>query len=432
MTPLNRPILLGPGTARPAIAGRPIVAGLRVMAAVPVVSSLAWLASACGGERAVAVVSRDSAGVTIVETILTDDDGLPRWTFSRPLVVVGGVEDEPGHQLREVIGAARLSDGSLLIGDGGSRELRVFDARGRHLRTFAGQGQGPGELPWLRALRLLRGDSVVVSAWPFGLLAWFDASGEYLRSGRIGPFRPGEIGLILADGSLLIDHYELGHGNNVEAWAAQGTEPTFRAEGWLVRVHADGSQDSIRPVRGVEWFKRGKWRQDLWLAPRPFAPKMAAVVAGPRVFVGDAGSGEIEVRSLDGALERLIRWSAAPVPVTAHDRAAVEEDALATLRQAARRDDLRRWLGEVPFPDSKPGFTALATDAAERLWVQLPTRAGEALDRWVVFTAGGEPVAEASPPAGSRLLEIGDDYAIALWRDALDVEHVRLHGLEKG
>jgi hypothetical protein len=34
-------------------------------------------------------------------------------------------------------------------------------------------------------------------------------------------------------------------------------------------------------------------------------------------------------------------------------------------------------------------------------------------------------------PAGLRVLEIGGDYVLGVWNDELDVQHVRLHRLDR-
>jgi hypothetical protein len=374
----------------------------------------------------------DSAGITIAASPADVLSDLPSWRLAEPpQVEIGVVEDDRGHQLSEVAGAALLPDGTILVGDGGSRELRLFAASGRTLRVFGGEGEGPGELPFLRAIAVLPGDTVVASAWPFGLLSRFALDGTFLGSVRLGPFWPGVVAEILRDGSLLFDLYDRGYGNDIETWAASGTEPLFRPRGWLVRVFPDGRQYTLREIGGQQWFKTGEPRQDLWLAPRPFGPTSSVAVAGSRIYIGNTERAEIEVLSLGGELRGLIRWEEEAVPVTDADRDRVRETALASLRQPARRSHLEGWLEEVPYPEYKPAFSALFADRAGRLWIQAPTPAGALNDRWIVFDVDGHSLASLGSPAGARLLDAGDDSALLVWKNSLDQEFVRLYRIEK-
>ena len=48
-----------------------------------------------------------------------------------------------------------------------------------------------------------------------------------------------------------------------------------------------------------------------------------------------------------------------------------------------------------------------------------------------VFDAGGVLLGTLTAPDGLDILDVGDDYALGLWRDDLAVEYVRLYGLVK-
>jgi hypothetical protein len=350
-----------------------------------------------------------------------------------------------------IAATALLPDGTILIGDAGSRQLRLFDSSGRSVRTFGGQGGGPGrgegedpgeglgegpegspgELPFLRSIAILPGDTIVASAWPFGLLSRFALDGTFLGSTRLGPFWPGVVAEILSDGSLLLDLYDRGYADDIETWAASGTQPLFRPRGWLVRVFPDGRRHTLREMRGEQWFKRGEARHDPWVAPRPFGPTSSVAVTGSRLYVGDTERAEIEVLSLGGALQGLVRWEEEPVPVTRADRDQVREAALGSLREPARRNAVERWLDEAPYPAYKPAFSALFADRTGRLWIQVPVMADSPSDRWIVFDVDGRSLARLESPAGSRVLDAGEDWAILVWKNEVEQELVRLYRVEK-
>ena len=57
--------------------------------------------------------------------------------------------------------------------------------------------------------------------------------------------------------------------------------------------------------------------------------------------------------------------------------------------------------------------------------------AGAATDRWLIFDTDGQLEATLDAPVGHTMLEIGEDYVLAVWKDELDVEYVRMFGLER-
>jgi hypothetical protein len=117
--------------------------------------------AACGdappATTAAEPVVRDSAGITIVE------NHAPRWRDGEgwrispaPVLEIGMIDGPAAYQLDGVRNAARLPDGSIAVADGGSRQIRIYDAEGRHFRSFGGQGGGPGEFETLAGAALPR------------------------------------------------------------------------------------------------------------------------------------------------------------------------------------------------------------------------------------------------------------------------------------
>ncbi|MEX1182050.1 MAG: hypothetical protein WEF86_02365 [Gemmatimonadota bacterium] len=49
-----------------------------------------------------------------------------------------------------------------------------------------------------------------------------------------------------------------------------------------------------------------------------------------------------------------------------------------------------------------------------------------------VFSPAGELVGRVALPRYAPVLDIGSDYVLFMERDTLDVEHLRLHTLERG
>jgi hypothetical protein len=338
---------------------------------------LVAVAAACAGDAPhdrPATVVHDSAGITIVENPDVSTANLPTWRLGdRPTVEIGKRE-----------------------------------------------GGGPAE----------QLSGVVGGSWPVGMSAWFDAEGTFLWDTRIGLYGPGLAGHFLPDGSLLADTYEgRSYGNRIEWWAAYGTEAFFRPEGWLVRVSRDGEVvDTLRRLRGEEYFKTGRQRQGRWLRPLPYAHHTHVTWNDKRIFVGETERSEITVLRYDGTVERSIRWVDERPLVSSGDRSAFADSVMERVRPN-RRADLARRLTAVSYPDTKPWFRDLQSDRAGRVWVRSWIRSARADDRWLVFDTTGQIVAIAMIPSDLTVLEIGGDYLLSVWKDELDVEFVRRYRL---
>src|SRR5690606_5816123 len=93
-------------------------------------------------------IVRDSAGVRVVRNLAPAWSGSAEdaWSLSlEPILEIGVLEGDPAYMFSQMRGPRRLSDGSIVVLDGATSEVRIFDAEGRHLRTFGRKGQGPGE-----------------------------------------------------------------------------------------------------------------------------------------------------------------------------------------------------------------------------------------------------------------------------------------------
>jgi hypothetical protein len=375
---------------------------------------------------------RDSAGIRIVEH--GSDPRLPTWTLhDPPETVIGRESSEAAHQLTQVVGAVRLSDGRIVVGDRGSREARYFDVRGQHLRTVGGAGQGPGEMRFLYAVDLMGGDTLVLGAWPIGSRYWFDPQGEFIRSEVLGPWFPGLLGRTLPDGSLLLDTYEQGsHGNTIEFWAARGEEAFLRPTGVMELVSRDGSEvDTVGLMYGERWMKIGQPPMSFALHALPFEWRSQVAWSRDRLFVGETSNPEVRSYARDGTLLRILRWAPRVAPVTSADRRTFREEVISGLRRPTQAPVYERWLSEATYPESKPAFAQILADAEGTLWVQDSRRSGAASESWTVFGPDGGAVASLEVPSGLRVIHVSRSHVLAIWTDEMDVEYLRSYRIER-
>ena len=86
---------------------------------------------------------------------------------------------------------------------------------------------------------------------------------------------------------------------------------------------------------------------------------------------------------------------------------------------------------EVPWPSTFPAFRDIRVDRIGNLWVRTYAPPQDSTTTFHVFGADGLFSATVMLPPRVDLLEAGDDYVLARWRDDLDVEYVRLYRLTK-
>lgn len=70
---------------------------------------------------------------------------------ANPVLEIGG-EGDPAREFVAIGGVGPMSDGRVVVGDAGARQIRVFAPDGVHLLTLGGSGEDPGEFGSLDAL----------------------------------------------------------------------------------------------------------------------------------------------------------------------------------------------------------------------------------------------------------------------------------------
>ena len=125
---------------------------------------------------------RDSAGVRILENqdpVWLQGEG---WEVDlRPSVTIGMGDGDRNDLPNDVCGVTRLSDGRILVVNGGTSELRFYSSDGRFVAVAGGRGGGPGEFSGL-AMQLLSGaaDTLILLDMPSWNVVRFDGEGTFI------------------------------------------------------------------------------------------------------------------------------------------------------------------------------------------------------------------------------------------------------------
>ena len=348
-----------------------------------------------------------------------------RWQVDSPLVHIGVVEGDPLYQLHRVIGAVRLTDGRIVVANGGTNELRFYDHMGRYLSTAGRTGEGPGEFRQLARLDAMRGDTLVVFDGALRRISLFDAAGTFVRTFGLPAIDertyPRPRGGVFADGSVLA---------YTERSAGPGT--VVREPGLFYRI---GAGDTVPRIIG-EFPIRGFFVDSLaGSMVLPFEPHSWPVAAGEVFYVGHGGGFDIGVYSRDGVLVRQIRWLRTPEQVTADDVTRFMDGQLARIEDVDLRERLRPRYEEVysrlETPLSKPAFSDIRIDRESNIWAAEYRSPGGSLDAWFVFNPEGRLLGRVDFPEGVIVYHIGTDAVVARSTHDLGVEHIIMYRLRK-
>ena len=403
---------------------------------VPLLPLIGAFVACVDDRQSSTAIVRDSAGIRIVENttpLWQEGEG---WHLSpEPVVDIGGGDAEE-NQLFRVTGATRLSDGRIVIANGGSMELKFYAPNGAHIFNAGGTGGGPGEFQSLGWFYRLSGDSLIVHDYRQHRTSVFDTDGASARSFQFQAtteiLRPAPAGAF-QDGTFLVREGGFAIGARGPIRIERPEEEVFRYDASGAVLHTLGSYPGIEFVIAPSGGVRPSGERVIGRSRRHFGRSTAFFVHGDHFYVGDNVTYEIKVYSLDGELDLLIRKQHAHVAVTPDDIEAVRSETLARMRTNEVRQRVRQALRErPPAPPTMPAFAPeIRIDEVGNLWVRQYNRPKDKVPRWTVFDQDGVLLGSLTFPVAFSPLDIGADYILGVWRDADDVEHVRMYELVK-
>jgi len=407
------------------------LAGILLTLAVISIGSVACDPGSTSGLR---TETRDSAGVTIVENHGELEPGVGVWVVGPdPLLSIGSFEGDSLYQLFRVQGAARLDDGRLVVVNGGSGEVRIYDDGGQFLMSHGRKGEGPGEFEAPALAGVVGPDTLVIVDTQLRRISLVQAGVGFLRSARMEDEVGGGAypqGVFSNETVLLGGGFHWSSDSGVELTDGYTRQATSYQSSTLEGALA--ADFGMFP--GSEFFM--KVRQSggaVSMSARliPFGKYAMAAVAPDRMYFGSGDSWEIQGYGVDGQLNRLLRLDRDLLPVTGNLVAAHLREHEAEAVDEAQAREIRQGIEEMPLPDFLPAFAGLHTDKDEYLWVERSRGPGDPIPVFDIFNPGGALVGLASLPADLSVLEIGKDYLVGLFRDELEVEYLRLYPLQR-
>ena len=324
-------------------------------------------------------------------------------------------------------GVRRLSNGTVVLINAGTPELRAFAQNGQLLWRIGAAGDGPGDFRSPRWIEPLPGDTLMVEDPQLYRLSFFNAAGELVRTESLtddlgcGTLYPGlSAGLMVAATCGSWQTREPGLHRRDRTLTL--VSPSL-SKGWKRLAKVLGEDMVVRPNQNYTFPAFG----------------LGGVVAArdTLIFYGTGEQFAVEVYAVSGRKLRTIGLARAREPVTEELKAewhAVQARRLrAFILQRGGTPGIEEGsrVREPVFKDSVPAFGEFRVDPDLNLWIGEYVLTGRQPVRWTVLSAEGRWLAEVTVPERFRIWEVGRDYLLGVWRDEDDVERIHMYRLRR-
>jgi hypothetical protein len=354
------------------------------------------------------------------------------WTLSPQPIVSIGNDGTPATEFSRILGVMRLSDGRIAVVNSATSDVRIFGARGEHLKTFGRAGAGPGEFQGMQFAGR-SGDTAFFYDYSLKRITVAALTAEPHVVKTIAFTSASRRGFASVDGRLSDGRWTVG------TWISPGWDGppgTYRMNTSVGVVPADagGSVEWIAesPSSGVFVHNPTGNIKEAMVGIVGFSPNFMHTVSGASVVYGDPATDTITIQA--GDQRRVARLPIPKRPITRAMAEAARDRELAQLSPSAGEKG-RAWV--VARYDAKnlfkdlPLFSDLGSGPDGEIWVEEYTATKQEPCRYLVLDASGTARAWVSVPAGFRIAEAGRDYVAGIQVDADDVETVRVYALHR-
>lgn len=363
----------------------------------------------------------DSAGVRVIE--LGDggwEGGVRRFLASEPDLVIRSAEEDGAPVLFEVRDAQPISGDRIAVANAGTNEILVFDGTGRHLATWGGTGEGPGEFQRLHWLAATSPDTLAAGDSGLGRVSILEANGRFVRS--IGTrnlsdrssqsILPQPI-VRLRDGTLVAESFR----------GPPAEEGSVRPAVELFVIDPEGSSPrnfGTFPGNEITLVREGEF---LEVVLPPFARNLHREPSADGIWVGDDARWELHEYSSSGQLRTLIR--------SAERLGAISDQLLEQHIDHKYRDvdpavdlePLKRRQRNIAEHATVPSFGVIRPISGGGIAVGRYDAGGSPTRTWRTVDSRGT-VTSIEIPTAFNVRRWGSDWILVIVRDELDREEI--------
>ena len=388
--------------------------------------------SACTASReGPAIAKRDSVGVQIIESFKSEWRPGEEWQIdSLPQLSIGVDQGADEYQFSRIHAATRLRDGTIVVTNSASRQVRFYDSTGRFRRASGGPGAGPGDFgsSLMKVFQVATGE-LWISDDARSRVNVLSPDGEFIKTIRLAPpVSTPRVGVreSMADGTLIAS------GLTSDGTTTRGRPNQVIGSEWAY-LRYDATGRYLGPSLTLPGQPRF-WHEFLG-TPNTIAVPLtqgAFLTAKRDMLVVYRGTpNELEERSPTGQLLRIVRWQGpAPRSVSSiWERYKIAS--LESFTPLGRTEYKTLYESTIPLPSHVPTTEGLLSDDQGNTWARRYRLPWEVNKVWDVFSPEGIWLGPVTTPPNLSVMQIGDDFILGVHHDDFGVERVQLHALIK-
>lgn len=336
----------------------------------------------------------------------------------KPTLTIGAIGGAD-YEFVKIRAALRLPTGEIAVADLRTPTIRLYDAKGKLVRSLGREGAGPGEFRAVYSL-FLAADTLIAYDWNLRRLTRFLPAGILVGTELVQPAaEDGTVVLAarLANGRWLVTtphspNWTHGHGVyrdtvRVGTIAASGT----------------GAVRWVRDFPGMTFFAYmpGSNKSQWLVGHLPVAATTLVEALGDTIVVGDPETPDLLYFLPDGRQVHRVTLPLDEPTDLRYEREAAREEALAERGGQAIKAAIQASF-EAPRPP--PRYRDFTISTERRIWIRLFEEGPTDPTRYLVLDAAGGVRARVSLPPRSRVLSVQGAWVMVALRDEDDVERV--------
>ena len=382
------------------------------------------LGTGCDDQPADPRIEIDSAGVRIVTIDPLASDAACS-VSEEPTFYIGDSEESDEQWFTRVLGAVRLSDGSVAVADDYTMQVRIFDKSGAHIRSMGREGEGPGEFKRLWQIWRLPGDTLWVGDYRPWRYQVYASTGEWVRTVTMDPVYPNPTrdGGVLANGVSINSRDESARPRDFSAPDKRHVE-AHGPDGKLIGI--------LATLPGRTFGQVDDGTLNYYLSPW-YDSNPTIDAEGRTIVTANGRDPEVRVLDDDMRLHLIIRWDDPGGKVTSADIQAARE---AERRRALENGEISQFeeanlSPKRPAADVFPAVSSVRAGVDGTVWVYRYRRPGApARPRLMAFSPDGDFVCHlATGKSNFTIREFGADYVLGTHTTELGVQHVAMYDL---